>query len=103
MTRIFLKLLSAFLPESFLRAIFKKGIENALEDWGTDKFLEVLLRMLDLFISISRGFRKNLKGFNAKYLFSTSDGSVHTSAIFANKDLKVIDSPIKDWDTKIKF
>lgn len=71
--------------------VFSKKLVKELQGEVTDKFLELLLTAMDAAFWFSRSFRKNLKGFNAVYVFETVDGSVHTTAQFAGSDMRVFD------------
>lgn len=69
----------------------------------TDSFLELLLRGMDLAFCLMKGYRKNIRNFRARYLFTTADGLVQTSALFADRDMKVRSDAIEDWDVKVTF
>jgi hypothetical protein len=69
----------------------------------TDDFFELLLRGMDLAFCLCKDYRKNIKDFNGKYLFRTIDGSVMTSAVFSNGDMKVLEHGIDDWDVMVQF
>jgi hypothetical protein len=69
----------------------------------TDDFFELLLRGMDLAFCLCKDYRKNIDGFEGKYLFRTIDGSVKASAIFSNGDMKVREDAIDDWDVMIQF
>jgi len=69
----------------------------------SDKYLELLLRVLDLAFEVSEDFRKNLKNFDGKYVFTTKDKKVCSSAVFMDNDMKVYDREIEDWDIMIVF
>ena len=76
-----------------------KGFAKKLND----KYLELLLRFIDISFELSKDFRKNIKNFNGKYVFKTRDPGVSTSVIFKNGDMKVYDKEIEDWDIEIIF
>jgi hypothetical protein len=83
--------------------LFSGKLREQLAGKAMDEFLEVLLRVMDLAFCLSNGYRKNIKGFDGRYLFRTSEGLVATSAVFGNGDMKVKGHAIEDWDVRITF
>lgn len=83
--------------------ILSKGLKEEFFGKVTDKFLELLLKGMDLFFSINSGYRKNIEGFRGRYLFMTADGAVAASAIFEDGNMKVKDDKIDDWDARVTF
>ncbi len=89
----------------------KTGFIKEVSGEVTDKFLETLLHAMDQAFSMDwffktfglGSYRKNIKGFKGKYLFTTKDGSVAASAIFSPGDMEVKGEEIQDWDVKITF
>jgi hypothetical protein len=79
------------------------SLKSEYFDQATDDFFELLLRGMDLAFLLSKDYRKNIQGFNGKYLFRTVNGSVKASAIFADGDMKVREDAIDDWDVMIQF
>ncbi len=69
----------------------------------TDDFLEFLLGGMDLAFYLSKGYRKNIRNFQGRYLFNTADNLVVTSAIFKDGDMEVREEGIDDWNVKITF
>lgn len=80
-----------------------KSLTREYCDEVTKDFFELLLRGMDLAFLLSKDYRKNIKGFNGKYLFRTAKGSVTASAIFADGDMKVSEDAIDDWDVMVQF
>jgi len=79
---------------------------NLIKELGgdlTDKFVELLLKGMDLAFCLSIGYRKNIKNFEGKYLFRTEDEAVVASAIFKNGNMKVCEEAIYDWDVRVTF
>jgi hypothetical protein len=70
---------------------------------ATDDFLDLLLDGMDLAFFLSKGYRKNITGFEGRYLFTTAEGDVAGSAIFKNGDMKTPQDAIEDWDVKVTF
>ena len=69
----------------------------------TDKFLELLLKGMDLAFYLSKSYRKNIKDFKARYVFRTQDRLVGVTANFRNGDMRVHEGAQDDWDARITF
>jgi hypothetical protein len=86
---------------------------------ATDKFLHSLLKImdvafkkksyLDVLIPGLIKFRRNLDGFEGRYLFISEDGAICEAATFAGNDMKVkkdlttTERAVKNWDVVVKF
>lgn len=86
-----------------INRFFLRNLKKQLLGKVTDDFLELLLKGMDLAFYLSKGFRKNIKNFDGRYLFETADNMVASSATFKDGDMKVHDEEIEDWDVKITF
>jgi len=87
-----LRLASRFLPERIqdsLVRFFCKPLEDQLCGTLTDRFLEFLLRGMEVAFALSKSYRKNIEGFRATYVFKTRDGTVGVSAVFDNGKMTV--------------
>ncbi|UCC29263.1 MAG: hypothetical protein JSU86_13800 [Phycisphaerales bacterium] len=82
---------------------FARRVVNELRGGATDAFLELLLRGMDLAFNLSRGFRRNIENFDARYVFRTADGRVHATADFANGDMKVDRRAEDRWSVRVTF
>lgn len=87
----------------FITRLRSKKLREELCVRVTDKFLEFLLSGMDLAFCLSKGYRKNIKGFEGRYLFRTADNLVAASATFRNGDMEVHERAIDDWDARITF
>ncbi len=80
-----------FMLFRFMRA--RKALEKIADLLGPAHFTEdMLLLLLDgmgLMFLISRRYRKNIEGFEGKYVFRSVDGSFAVSATFRNGKMKV--------------
>jgi hypothetical protein len=104
--RFFLRLFTWCLPDRWRLRLMGKQIEDlrrALEGTLTDKFLEVLLAGMALASVLLRGFRRNLVGFSAQYLFRTADGAVAEGARFANGRMQVRHGADTAYDVAVTF
>lgn len=74
---------------------------------ATDKFIEILLRGMDLyfFTTPDDDFRRNLKDFDGRYYFKGADKAekIRFSATFSNGDMQVHSGAIDDWDVMVTF
>ena len=69
----------------------------------TDKFLELLLKGMDLAFYLSKSYRKNIKDFEARYVFRTQDRLVGVTANFREGNMRVYSGAQDDWDARISF
>jgi len=87
----------------FITNIRSKELGEELCGRVTDKFLELLLSGMDLAFCLCKGYRKNIKNFEGRYLFRTTDNIVAATATFKNGDMEVHEEAIDDWDVRITF
>ena len=87
----------------FIAKLWTKRLRQELCGKVTDMFLELLLRGMDLAFCLSKGYRKNIKDFEGRYLFRTADHLVAAAATFKDGDMKVHGEPIDDWNIRITF
>lgn len=83
--------------------LFGKKLAREIDDQVTDKFLELLLNALDLSFTLSSDFRRNIQNFKGRYLFTTSDKSAETYAVFNNGSMMVYDKQMNGWNVKVTF
>jgi hypothetical protein len=83
--------------------LWSKSLKEEILGEATDKFLEMLLKGMDIAFCISSSYRKNIEGFRGRYLFKTADATVAASIIFKDGDAKVEDDAIDDWDVMVTF
>ncbi|MBI3815744.1 MAG: hypothetical protein HY279_14910 [Nitrospinae bacterium] len=96
----------SLMPEmvgNFITRFGSKRLKEELCGELTDKFLELLLGGMDLAFTLSSGYRKNIEGFEGRYLFRTVDNLVSASAIFKDGNMHVHEDSIDNWDVKITF
>lgn len=70
---------------------FSRPIIRELSGVATDRFLELLLRSMDLAFVLCKSFRRNIEGFDARYVFATGGGEVGKTADFSDADMRVDD------------
>ena len=90
----------------FNKLLFKKSKKNFLknlEDESLDFFLENVLRLLDLYFSLNKNFRKNIQNFDARYAFKSLDGKIDASVVFKDSKMKVYNKEIDNTNVTVVF
>ena len=80
-----------------------KSLISELYGRVTDKFLELLLRGMDLGFCLCEGYQENIKDFKGCYVFRTADNLVSASATFKDGHMKVHEEEMDDWDVRVTF
>ena len=96
-------ILNFFMLRSLRIRSVRKRFLNSIASEVTEEFLELLLRFMGLVLLVNRDFRKNIEGFNGRYLFRSADGGIAVAAIFRNGRLKVQEKEIDDTDITVTF
>jgi hypothetical protein len=87
----------------WITRLWSRRLREEIGGIVTDKFLELLLRGLDLAFCLSKSYRRNLRDFAGRYLFQTADGLVAAAATFGKGEMHVHEEAIEDWDVRITF
>ena len=74
-----------------------------LEEKEMDIFLETLLKAMSLFVFFNKKFRRNIDGFNARYVFKSKDGIIAASADFTNSKMKVSRMALENASVTVVF
>ena len=82
---------------------FSRPIIRELSGAATDRFLELLLRSMDLAFVLCKSFRRNIESFNARYVFTTGDGEVDVTADFSDADMRVYDHAKDEFNVRVTF
>lgn len=102
-----LRLLSRAFSEQTahrMARFLSRKLVDQLRNKTTDKFLELLLRSMDIAFALGRSYREgNLEGFRARYVFATRDGKVGATAEFEDGDMKVSDQATDDFTARVRF
>ena len=104
--RIALRPISYLFPNTignFITRLLLRKLRKELVGKATDIFLELLLKGMDLAFYLSKGYRKNIKDFEGRYLFTTADDVVAAAATFEHGDMEVHKEAIDDWDVRVTF
>ena len=89
---------------NFIAKLWSKQLREELGGTVTDKFLDLVLACFDLAFYLSKGFRKNIRDFQGRYLFRSADNSVASAVIFKDGDMEVDpEGTIDDWDVRVTF
>jgi hypothetical protein len=80
-----------------------RSLKRQIEGQATDFFLEQLLLGMDWAFCLIKGYRKNIEGFEGRYLFRTAGGDVVSSAVFSGGDMAMKREGIKDWNVRVTF
>lgn len=73
--------------------ILLKKFRDCLESEFADDFLEILLQGMALAFRFP-GLNENIRGFDARYVFTSPDRSIHATAIFEHNRMEVKDTAI---------
>ena len=90
--------------DSRLQALFGR-FRDCLASDAAEGFLGVLLELMALAVLLDPAFRRNVHGFNARYLFKTKDGKVAATAIFGHGLMEVVprETPGQLPDITVEF
>jgi hypothetical protein len=81
----------------------RKEFVLCLEEGTLDFFLTNVLRLMDLFFFLNRKFRRNIAGFNARYVFKSIDSRIDASVIFKDSKMEVKNHVIDNTDVTVVF
>ncbi len=87
----------------FIAKLWSRSLEKELHGQVTDSFLELLLKGMDLAFCLSKGYRKNIRRFEGRYVFRTADELVATTATFQGGNMQVFLESSDDWDVRVTF
>jgi hypothetical protein len=89
--------------KSFSMWLTTRRFVKILEEKEMDIFLETLLKAMSLFLFINKKFRRNIEGFNARYVFKSQDGIIAASADFADSRMKVSRKALENASVTVVF
>ncbi len=101
----FLSMISWPLPQSAANWLLRRFTELGKSFYTTepDLFMELLLKGLSWAFFLCRPFRRNIRGFDARYGFATADGKVRTTAVFQRDTMTVLDTVADPCTVKVTF
>ena len=83
--------------------LFLRRFRRECEGAATDSLYELMLTSMNWAFHLCREYRKNIDGFEGKYLFMTGDGLVRAAATFSGGRMKVHPEGIDEWHVRISF
>jgi hypothetical protein len=95
-----------FLPDAIGRLLvrlFSGGLKRQLMGFVTDKFLEALLKGMDLAFWLSKGYRRNIENFEARYVFRSAQERVDATVDFKDGDMVVHEDALDDYHVRVTF
>lgn len=101
--KIFNSVSNLLLLRKYRANFIRKKFIKVLESEFVEEFLDVLLNLMGIMFCIDKDFRRNIEGFDAKYMFMDRSGEITVSAVFKNSKLKVSEKPITDANVTIIF
>lgn len=90
------------MPHIITIMAMKKFIKS-LESEFAEEFLEAVLGFMKILFLIDHDFKRNIEGFNGRYLFKSRDGSITVAAIFRNNGMEVREKEIDNPDITVIF
>lgn len=85
----------------------KKELSKDMQEEVTQEFLEFLLESMGVAFYLSKGYRKNIRDFEGRYIFefesSNSNKKKITSAVFGKNRMEVSENNMEDWDVRVRF
>jgi hypothetical protein len=91
------------LDDVLIEELMKRWLKS-MESEFAEEFLELLLRLMSLMLLINyKDFRRNIEGFNARYLFKSKDNEITVSAVFRDNKMEVSERPMNNTNVIVNF
>ncbi|GMT48160.1 MAG: hypothetical protein IEMM0007_1726 [bacterium] len=100
---MFEKILNWLLLRPLRANRVRKRFLQCLESEVAEEFLEMLLKFMSLAFLLDRDFRRNIEGFNGRYLFKSRDNSITVAVIFKDNRMKVYEKELEDTNVTVVF
>ena len=97
-----MNIFSQLIKKTMLHRAKKTFLRN-LEDEALDVFLTNILRLMDLYFSLDKNFRKNIDNFDARYAFKSENERIDASMIFKDSKVKVKNYEIDNTNVTVIF
>ncbi len=91
------------MPRNILTGMAMKKFAECLKSEFAEEFLESLLGFMKLLFLVDHDFKRNIRDFNARYLFKSRDGSITVAAIFRDNEMDVQEEEIADPNITVIF
>ena len=89
--------------KSFSLWLTTRKFIKILEEEELDIFLETLLKVMSLFLFFNKKYRRNIDGFNARYVFKSKDNIIAASADFSGSRMKVSRKALENAAVTVVF
>lgn len=96
-------ILNFLLFRHFRSKVTVKKFLHCLQSEFAEEFFELLLKLMSLTFCLDKNFRKNIKNFNARYLFKSKDNLITIAAIFKRNKMKVKEKMIDNTNVTVIF
>ena len=80
-----------------------ENFRNCFESETAEEFLQILLTLMQIMFVFNHEYRRNIKNFNGRYQFASTDGQVTMAAVFKNGRMKVMEKVIDNPHITITF
>lgn len=76
---------------------------GAINTQAMDLFLETLLRLMGFAFMLDKSYRRNIEGFEGRYVFTSRDHRIAASAIFEDNRMTVKNQAVEHPDITLVF
>jgi hypothetical protein len=83
--------------------VFSKPLSEQITAAVTGRFVELLLRGMDLAFCLCRGYHRNIEHFQGTYVFRTAQDEIVHTAVFTRGNMEVHNGSVDDWDVRVTF
>ncbi len=83
-----------------------KCVDSFVENAGNafwDNFLETLLKLMSLSFKLDHDFKRDIKDFDAGYVFKSKDGKIEMGIRFKDGKMTVTDKAVADPNITVEF
>jgi hypothetical protein len=91
------------MPHNILTRMAMKKFAECLKSEFAEEFLEAVLGFMKVLFMVDHDFRRNISGFDGRYLFKSRDGSITVAAIFRDNEMDVREEVIPDPNITVIF
>ena len=80
-----------------------KRFQGCIESEAAEEFLQILLTLMKIMFMVKPGYRQNIRNFQGRYQFNSTDGSITMAALFDNGRMDVEEMVIDNPDITVTF
>lgn len=80
-----------------------KKFAECLVSEMAENFLALLLEVMNIVFVVDPDFRRNIQGFEARYLFRSTDGEITVGVTFAKGRMKVVQKAVANPNITVTF